>query len=105
MEKIARTLRALDAIIASGEPLNTHKIDRHWVKVDDAKRYKEELEDALRIYGDAPNLVARNTFERIVASSDFVELDEMQFIRVATVTNFPFRETHMYMWLTPVNEL
>ena len=108
MEKIDRTLKALNAIIASKAPVaDDKKIARHYERIDDARRYREELEDIAKLYQGEPRLsiVAKNTFERIIANSDFVEITEMQFIRVASVVNFPSNKNHIYLWLTPVTEL
>ena len=103
---IDRTLRSLDGIINSEYPIRRDKADRHEQKIEFAKRYKEELESVLADYGDVEfSVVAKSTFERVIGQSDFVQVVEMQFVRVANVVSFPDNENKIYIWLTPLQNI
>lgn len=77
---------------------------KHEYKVFKAKLYKAELENIAGIYDDNAVIVPKNIFERKL-NSDFVEIQEMDYIRIATVINYPDTESQVYIWLTPIREL
>ena len=106
MNRIETTVSSLVSIINSGEPINPDMLARHDERVSSAKRYKKEIDyHALMLQGEKYKIVAKNTFEKIISKSDFVEIEENEFIRIAVVVNFPEFQKRIYVWLTPISEL
>lgn len=107
VQKIDRTLETLDTIIGSRYPIIANQWDRHYDKVENAMRYKRELKEALSILEGIPfTVVDKRTFERKVKEADFVdEIEEMNFLRIAIVTNFPASKSRAYLWLAPLRIL
>ena len=100
VQKIDRTLENLDAIIWSRYPIINSQWDRHAEKVNHAELYKRELKEALFILEGIPfTVVTKTTFEKRIKEADFVEeINDMKFLRIAIVTNFPSSESQAYLW-------
>lgn len=107
VQKIDRTLEALDTIIESRYPIIVSQWDRHEEKVENARRYKKELKETLSVLGGIPiTVVDKRTFGKKVKEADFVdEIEEMNFLRVAIVTSFPVSKGRAYLWLAPLRSL
>lgn len=58
-----------------------------------------------RVLPDDAHVVAKNTFERILRESDYVEVEEGEFIRVATAWKYPRESCQVFVWLMPINAL
>ena len=69
-----------------------------------ADRHKEKVTRASDYYDDA-HVVAKNTFERILRESDYAEVEEGEYIRVATAWKYPREGCQVFVWLMPINAL
>lgn len=105
MEKIERTLRALERILQSDSPQDPLLIERYEQKIERASDYKEELKDFVRLHPNEFTIVAKGTFQRIIERSDYVEIEEMGYIRIASVKNYPNEAFKNYVWLMPIADL
>ena len=70
-------------------------------------RYKKELKEALSILEGIPiTVVDKRVFGKKVKEADFLEeIDEMEYVRIAIVTNFPASKSRAYLWLAPLRSL
>ena len=105
MEKIERTLRALERILQSDCPQDPLLIDRYDQRLERATDYREELKDFVKLHPNEFTIVAKGTFRRIIERSDYVEIEEMGYIRIASVKNYPSETFKNYVWLTPITDL
>ena len=102
---ITRTLTSLERVCESSYPTDEKLWNRHDEKIGKAQDYKKELTDVSGWLPDDVTIVARNTFQRIIDRSDFVEMEELEYLRIASVINYPEMGYKTYLWLTPVSEL
>ena len=105
MEKIERTLRALKMIQKTESPQDPVLLARHKQKLRRASDYTAELEDFINLHPNEFTVVANSTFQRIIDCSDFVGIEEMGYIRIASVFNYPEFECKNYVWLMPIVDL
>ena len=105
MDKIERTLRALKIIQKSTRPKDPLLIDGHNQKLEKASNYIVELQEFTNLHPNEFTIVAESTFQRLITRSDFVEIEELGYIRIASVKNYPETEFKNYVWLTPITDL
>ena len=102
---ITRTLTSLERVINSNYPTDEKLWNRHDEKVSRAQDYIKELTEASGWLPEDVTIVAKSTFQRIIDRSDFVEMEELEYLRIASVINYPETGYKTYLWLTPVSEL
>ena len=107
--KLESVATALERIIRSDYPAAARYsrliADRHKEKATRASDYHDELMQFNRVLPDDAHVVAKNTFERILHESDYVEVEEGEFIRVATAWKYPRESCQVFVWLMPINTL
>lgn len=102
---IERTLRALERIQKSTCPNDPLLIDRYHQKIERASDYILELQEFINLHPNEFAIVAESTFQRLITRSDYVKIEEMGYIRIASVINYPENEFKNYVWLTPIKDL
>ena len=107
--KLRSIATALERIIRSDYPAaaryNQLVADRHKEKVTRASDYYDELMQFNRVLPYDAHVVAKNTFERILRESDYAEVEEGEYIRVATAWKDPREGCQVFVWLMPINAL
>ena len=107
--KLESVATALKRIIRSDYPAAARYsqliADRHREKVTRASDYYEEIMQFNRVLPDDAHVVAKNTFERVLRESDYVEVEEGEYIRVATAWKYPREGCQVFVWLMPINAL
>ena len=105
MNKIERTLKALERVLQSECPQDPLLIDRYDQRLERASDYMDELKEFVNLHPNRFTIVAESTFQKIIERSDYVEIEEMGYIRIASVINYPETEFKNYVWLTPIADL
>ena len=108
IKKLEERKSKLAQIEYSSCPIDPKLEEAHIRKIDNARRYRQELEGLLPFIGLTTKeifIVSTTTFEKRVDKADYATIeDEGFFFRLALINNFP-ADDFLILWLTPLSSL
>ena len=106
-KQLERKKERLEQIVNSEMPINEKLWDAHKRKEENARRFLVEIEEIEGLLeADTVKVVPISTFNKVVEKADYATMEfDGEFCKVATITNFPYEDNVVMVYLASIEKM